>query len=1302
MKPIIIILILMSVAMGYSLTVETASLSAFIYGTTDAVAYDNWISRVVEGLANPGLNIYAPWDRQTDGFGNFVNASSEQRTAWANLVNLFWNEEFAAASDIIDSNDFPYEIVQFHDTDTGRTYYMLREFLDMSYFDDNGLPDNPEIHQHGSFNYGWGLYVYNPASQNPVIVNVVHPKDDFIASPVAVKAFQMWDARYLMIAGAGREVLWQGHNYSNNVSLSDPSRNSNHVFNVAYQAFAYEIRTSFNRREFSAQIHSYDYTHPVMYRSLQISGGGSNYDYPGLPIRDLSDDRLDIINASPYVIFPANSIGIHSEVLVTDYYSVLYSDDGLYYNHEGSLLPISNHINLPGFVGNRQVQHTQNNWNKFDSFTPFFHIELRELPNVYPQDEYHYHWFYAYDFQNQRWDADRLYDKALLFYTPWLEAMAQVLPSVFETADDTRPTVPTDLRVTGAGSQTVSLNWERSSAYHFKTYEVLKAASPINLLEPNYQIIDREDISSLASQATNEITLSGLDTATQLYFRVRARSKNGHYSFVSNETKRYTGMVAIDEFEAFGRDGYIVVSWSINYQQNNEGFRLYRSISGTDDFIQIAELEYQEDSYIDETAINGVLYDYKLSAIDNENMEHFFGFLTSAAAGSIYTIRIENQNGLIYDTVEFGTNHFATDGYDPDFDIVKGSSPDEDYIRAMSYKSNWHFSLRNLQRDIYAAFDPDYELRSWVLRVRTDQLNEQLTLSISDNFPRNSEKLYLRDDSTGLFTDLTENPLTYAAANSNFRYFTLYWGNLLPVVEFSYLPNQFLQAGDNIEFAWQTTLPFMVNTIDVYLRSDTDSLLVVENLSYDTSSYQWTVPEGMFLLNARVTVITELFDGFRLKHFSPYRLGILPSSIESNYSAGWHLAANHFEYPPYTAEEFFGPGAVLFKYDGQQGSYQEDTVFEFGNGYFAHIPASYGTIMEGDVRKEQIDIPLEEGWNLIPNPFLHDFEIGDLCFVMNNAQYNLLHALRYNLVDRGFFCLQDNGYSLSETLPAAGSLWLFSYEPEVSLRLIPFRQNYYDYSYPYQWQITIMAHCEGWKDEIVVGSSYLTGDYYNFLYDLPKPPAAPGSGLYFYLTAQGTGHPFNNLHSYFKQVLNYDTVDSRYWDFSLHSDTIDQPIIISVEKLSLPDNYNIVLLLEEGPVTLSEDLDFILIPRDYITTGQFIVTNEELTIVEQLPEKPVLYSNYPNPFFGSSSGRRNSGTSIPFYLHEPARVRLDIYNIRGQKVRTLLDDMRERGRQKVFWDGKDERNRNMAAGIYIYRLSVNGSTVTANKMLLLK
>jgi hypothetical protein len=88
-----------------------------------------------------------------------------------------------------------------------------------------------------------------------------------------------------------------------------------------------------------------------------------------------------------------------------------------------------------------------------------------------------------------------------------------------------------------------------------------------------------------------------------------------------------------------------------------------------------------------------------------------------------------------------------------------------------------------------------------------------------------------------------------------------------------------------------------------------------------------------------------------------------------------------------------------------------------------------------------------------------------------------------------------------------------------------------------------------------------------------------------------------------------------------------------------------------------------------------------------------LFPNFPNPF--------NNQTVIKYTLSKPEEVSLVIYNILGQKIRTLVRDEKQNGTMNVAWNGKDDSGKEVSSGIYFYRLKAGEYTQT-KRMVLLK
>lgn len=95
---------------------------------------------------------------------------------------------------------------------------------------------------------------------------------------------------------------------------------------------------------------------------------------------------------------------------------------------------------------------------------------------------------------------------------------------------------------------------------------------------------------------------------------------------------------------------------------------------------------------------------------------------------------------------------------------------------------------------------------------------------------------------------------------------------------------------------------------------------------------------------------------------------------------------------------------------------------------------------------------------------------------------------------------------------------------------------------------------------------------------------------------------------------------------------------------------------------------------------------------EALPTKFDLRQNAPNPF--------NPTTTFWYDLPQATHVRLDIYNVLGQRVNTLVDDYQEAGYKSVVWNGTDSHGYSVASGMYFYRIEAGEFSKTMKMMML--
>ena len=102
------------------------------------------------------------------------------------------------------------------------------------------------------------------------------------------------------------------------------------------------------------------------------------------------------------------------------------------------------------------------------------------------------------------------------------------------------------------------------------------------------------------------------------------------------------------------------------------------------------------------------------------------------------------------------------------------------------------------------------------------------------------------------------------------------------------------------------------------------------------------------------------------------------------------------------------------------------------------------------------------------------------------------------------------------------------------------------------------------------------------------------------------------------------------------------------------------------------------------------VKNEESLVI---PDDFRLNQNFPNPF--------NSFTSISYDLKYDSSVLIDIYNLKGQHIVTLVNDLQGKGIKIIQWYGLDKDGHQVESGIYFYKLKA-GDFIQTRKMVLLK
>lgn len=1290
-----------------AIVTETASFKAFLYGSAPQCQYDNWISHISEGIATANYNLYAPYDRQTNGFGTYKIATANDLTIWESIVVAFQAGDLETAQTLINNNAIPYTVVIFNDTDTNRQYYMLRENLNNTYTDNNGTPDNPDDDEIGSFSYGWGLYVMWNDAPNPIILNEVHPNDDFITIPIAHKAFVDWQAKFLIIAGAGREVKWNttaSNTYYNSISLSDASRVNAHPFSSAYKKFCDNIRAQFNRRELSVQIHSYDWNRHEGYANLQVSVGNPKTN-PNLPTRDLSNQRLDFVNATDYIVFPQNTLGIHSQVNVNDYYAVNYQTNPFFYDNDGELIPVNNHIDLPGFAQNIQQNYSLSGTTDWDVFDPFFHIELDELPNCYPQNENNYFWFYGYNALTGTFEKDHYFDQTLNYYSKWIDAMTAVLPATFALNDQQTPTVPQNLHKISGAQNYIRLAWNPINSFDFKSYEILYATEPI--ADSNYAVFSRVNDGQLASPTCNQINVTGLTTATNYYFKIRAVDYNNNVSDLSPEISAFTGTAVIDNITCLGNDNQIVLKWRVVSQINNQGFKIYRS-SDQQNYSMIADWNSNPNligssqsgiyyTFSDNNVVNYNNYFYKIVPVSNSNIEFPHYVISGGQPQPIYTLYFKNQAGSIIDSIKFSKNSYATDGKDAEFDIAKSTTTTGSYIWSAFYEQYWSNNGDYLSRETFGDFDLTSDYKIYTIRFKTNQTNTPISVSISDNFDRSTEKLYFRNTINSIYYELPYMDGQITVTDANLKTFYLYWGNLNPETTITNIANCLIQGGTSKSFDFNTTFNFLNFSTTVYLKNDTDSLLVGANLLPNSNFAAFNVPDNITMHNAKLYVQTNALDNEIITTVSDYTIGIIPSNTEYTVPMGLSMLANPF--PNYTMTQAeLAQNLLINKFEN--ASFSPVTSMQYNKGYFLNNPSEIEHTYSNAYQTVAETQPLFTHWNLVANPHLAPYNVRDLQFYLNGKLFSFAELVQQKVIAPVVFACRNNQYVQTLQINPYESFFIYANTDELSnlsCYFVPYNNAGLEFkSTDINWSAKILAH-QNDTDEITIGCSSSKQDNIDFRFDLPEPPVKPienALSMYIPVNPDSNLFAYNKLNSYFQSPLNNTTAEFKEWNFSMNINTLD-PITFSADRTSFPANYSLRLVLNnQEHIFYSTNNQIIYTP---LTTGllsgiirvgnQFVGNNDIVT-------KPLAFTAYPNPF--------NPQTTLALSLPKTSQVEINIYNIKGQKVKKIINEKLNAGDHNFIWNGTDQLGKRCASNIYFTMVKVNGKTHSVKKITLLK
>jgi len=341
---------------------------------------------------------------------------------------------------------------------------------------------------------------------------------------------------------------------------------------------------------------------------------------------------------------------------------------------------------------------------------------------------------------------------------------------------------------------------------------------------------------------------------------------------------------------------------------------------------------------------------------------------------------------------------------------------------------------------------------------------------------------------------------------------------------------------------------------------------------------------------------------------------------------------------------------------------------------------------------DHAQIPLTSGWNLIGNPFTFDVPVGNLSvsngsiqiWYHDNSGWNtsITHLRRWE----GLAINASEGATLTIGSGTSGDISIITPEDLINE----------------DWGVQIKAEGSESRDLCnYIGVNSNEEDSFNMLW--PEPPVL-GEAISLRIKPDDNvlqkRASLSNLSAY----IQVNNEDGHYWDFELVGNKADEKVKIDFEYFgNIQPEFNKYIVDMDLKVAYNMDdlgsgLDVKIgnsKQRNYrilIGTEEYIESNS--SGVNVIPEGIELWQNFPNPF--------NPSTTVVFTLDKSIEVNLEIYNVLGQRVRSLINNKSmEKGYHPILWNGKNDQGSTVASGIYFIRL-VAGTQVKMRKAIFTK
>lgn len=372
-----------------------------------------------------------------------------------------------------------------------------------------------------------------------------------------------------------------------------------------------------------------------------------------------------------------------------------------------------------------------------------------------------------------------------------------------------------------------------------------------------------------------------------------------------------------------------------------------------------------------------------------------------------------------------------------------------------------------------------------------------------------------------------------------------------------------------------------------------------------------------------------------------------------------------------------------------------------GIGYWLHVDKGTTTQMDltgAQINTQNVTVKIQEGWNMIGNPFYYGILLSKIKFQYNNAIYSLDEAIQNGFIGRTFFSWVDADYQLfssTSTLLPWSSIWLYATKSgdlifqkgivgsaKSTGLLTDYRAQTANTT---NWQLRFLLKN---SDRILDGSTLLgisqTAQDESDIQDMPKPPITPFGlsipRVYFMMGTDKKTYAID---------MRAPIQDHKTWNLAIDATHyLGDELSLELEPLNhIPDQFSVRLynqITQEWVDIKNRKTYSFSTKTKGIYSFQIEVENDASILTNRLFELTNL-TIFPNPFNPNSPADKQNKVRIRYDLSKPATGKLEIYALSGRLIHTepiTPDQYGLRQTNTITWDGMDSSGTLMPNDVY--------------------